>query len=396
MTFQIDHGLTYFNSSYGTVPTYVSNYQKRLLQECESNPYEWFTRTYKDKLGVTKHKLSTYLHSNPKDFVFVDNTSSGANSVFNSISSQCNASSAIIILDIAYGLIVNLAAKYREIYGCVVEIIAINIHNLSEISVSINDKIDELMEKGLKTVLVCIDHISSCPGILLPVMDIAKTCKAQNVPLLVDAAHAIGQVDINLRCLGNAGVCYWISDCHKWFFTPKGCAVLWVREDKQNNIFPVIDCATIGTKGCLVKKNDDSHHLSDFEQRFTYLGTKDYTPWLSVEAAIDFVQEVGGYQALINRNNKLAIYAQNYISHSLQTSSPNCLTSMVNLQLPKKVNSTELASDIMETLRNLYGIYLVVYEYPYQSKQFYIRLCIQLFIEEKDIFYLHDKLLSII
>lgn len=382
--FQINNNIINFNCSYGTVPKMVKEYQEKLLGECESNPYEWFTKTYREKLDVVRDRLSSYLHCQKCDLVFVDNTSSGANSVFNSISFHKH--SAIIILDIAYGLILNLANKMNKLTGCHIHTISVDIREVHYLPNQISNAIDMLKMKNYQVDLVCCDHISSCPGILLPVKEIAKACLLKNVPLLVDAAHAIGQVEINLDELGKHGVRYWVTDCHKWFFSPKGAALLWVHKDKQDNVFPVIDCATIGTKGCITEKN--SLQLSDFESRFLYLGTKDYTPWLSVHKAIYFVELMGGYSYIIQRNREFTLKAQEKLCLSLNTQSPFCedtIVSMINVRLPERVSNSLIASRLMKALRELYKIYVVIYEYPCDSSNFYLRLCTQLFIQDEEI-----------
>lgn len=385
--FQIDRDITNFNCSYGTVPKMVKVYQEKLLGECELNPYEWFTKTYREKLDTVRDRLSSYLHCQKCDLVFVDNTSSGANSVFNSFS--FHKDSAIIILDIAYGLILNLANKMNKLTGCHIHTVTIDIRAIDYLPNQIANAIEMLEKKGYHVDLVCCDHIASCPGILLPIKEVAKACLLKNVSLLVDAAHAIGQVEINLDELGKDGVRYWVTDCHKWFFSPKGAALLWVHKDKQDNVFPAIDCATIGTKGCITEKN--SLQLSEFESRFLYLGTKDYTPWLSVRKAIYFVELMGGYSYIIQRNREFTLKSQEQLCLLLNTQSPfhnDTIVSMINVRLPERISNSLIASRLMKALRELYKIYVVIYEYPCESSNFYLRLCTQLFIQNEDIDFL--------
>lgn len=83
--FCINKNALYFNASYGVVPKNVREYHSKLLTECEHNPYKWFTSKYKNKVLETKLRLSSYINCSTHDFVIVDNSSSGANSVFNSI-----------------------------------------------------------------------------------------------------------------------------------------------------------------------------------------------------------------------------------------------------------------------------------------------------------------------
>lgn len=386
-SFQVSKDVLNFNCSYGTVPKVVREYQKDLLEKCESNPYEWFTKTYRDKLECVRTKCAKFLSCRKEDFVFVDNTSSGANSVFNSIDFRSN--SAIIITDIAYGLIVNLANKMNRLFGSTVHVVEVDVFNLNTLPDKITQAIDHLVQEGYTVELVCCDHIASCPGILLPIEKVGEACSSRKISLMVDAAHAIGQIDINLKELEACGVTYWITDCHKWFFSPKGSAIMWVQKDKQSKVYPVIDCATIGTKGCITEKT--RLRLTEFENRFLYLGTKDYTPWLSVKKALDFIEYMGGYLKIIQRNKQLAIQAQETLCYAIHTRchfTNESTVSMANIPLPTVISNMFIASYLMDTLREVYNIYVIIYEYPLNSSKYFLRLSLQLFINEDDIDFL--------
>jgi hypothetical protein len=75
-----------------------------------------------------------------------------------------------------------------------------------------------------------IDHITSCPAVVLPVRRIADACRRRGVPLLVDGAHALGHLPLDLSALGAD---FYVANAHKWLFAPKSAAVLWVRRDRQ-------------------------------------------------------------------------------------------------------------------------------------------------------------------
>lgn len=385
--FQLTKTVVNFNCSYGTVPKVVREYQNNLSAQCESNPYLWFTKTYREKLESVRIKLAKFLSCRKEDFVFVDNTSSGANSVFNSIDFRSN--SAVVITDIAYGLIVNLAKKMHRLFGSTVHVVEVNVLNLNTLPDKITEAIDYLVQEGYNVELVCCEHIASCPGILLPVEKVAQACSSRNIPLMVDAAHAIGQININLEELGACGVTYWITDCHKWFFSPKGSAIMWVHKNKQNNVHPVIDCATIGTKGCITEKSRS--RLTEFEYRFLYLGTKDYTPWLSINKALEFVDSMGGYSYIIDRNRQLAIEAQQSVCEAIQTNTSftnESTASIANIPLPAVISNKFIASYLMDTLRDVYNTYVVIYEYPFNSSKYFLRLCLQLFITDEEVDFL--------
>jgi selenocysteine lyase/cysteine desulfurase len=49
-----------------------------------------------------------------------------------------------------------------------------------------------------QTIVAVIDAIASNPGVLLPWEEMARICKEEGVYSLIDAAHAIGQISLDL------------------------------------------------------------------------------------------------------------------------------------------------------------------------------------------------------
>jgi hercynylcysteine S-oxide lyase len=45
------------------------------------------------------------------------------------------------------------------------------------------------------------DHISSTPHMILPIKEIIGMMRRKGVPTLIDGAHAVGQVQLNLKNL---------------------------------------------------------------------------------------------------------------------------------------------------------------------------------------------------
>ena len=75
-------------------------------------------------------------------------------------------------------------------------------------------------------IVAVIDALISNPGIWLPWQEMVKIAKEGGIMTVVDAAHAIGQeVGIDLKKVDPD---FWISNCHKWLYAKRGCAILYV------------------------------------------------------------------------------------------------------------------------------------------------------------------------
>lgn len=101
--------------------------------------------------------------------------------------------------------------------------------DLSQLASSIDA---HLHQGNTKTRLAIVDHITSGTGLILPLSQIIDVCHAKDVQVCVDGAHAIGQVEIDLKGLEPD---YYVSNLHKWLFASKGCAFLYVHKKHLNS-----------------------------------------------------------------------------------------------------------------------------------------------------------------
>jgi len=80
--------------------------------------------------------------------------------------------------------------------------------------------------------LVHLTAVASHSGVVQPLSMIAELCRELGLPLVVDAAQALGQVD----CAVGADVTY--STSRKWIAGPRGVGFLAVRTDLMERLTP--------------------------------------------------------------------------------------------------------------------------------------------------------------
>ena len=150
--------------------------------------------------------------------VLIDNVTTGINSILRSFSFTCNDS--ILLSSNTYPMI-------KEVCKFIQKTSKVQIHYYQASSTeTLRNKLQFLasFESGLKSLtgnlrVVIMDHIISLPGFLLPLKEMIILCKKYKVISIVDAAHAIGQVDIDLSDLDPD---FYVTNLYKWMFSPKG------------------------------------------------------------------------------------------------------------------------------------------------------------------------------
>ena len=152
------------------------------------------------------------------------------------------------------------------------------------------------------TIVLDFMIISPLGAIVMPVQRITAACHAAGVPVLIDGAHAPGQIDLDLTAIGAD---WYVGNCHKWLCAPKGCAFLYATPSAQGDLHP----GTI------------SHFYGQgFVAEFDWTGTTDPSRFLAVEEAIALARDNGVAWVGVRRGNHAgaaAVYAAMPVPHDM-------------------------------------------------------------------------------
>ena len=138
-----------------------------------------------------------------------------------------------------------------------------------------------------RTRLVVLDHVTSPTAIVFPVRELTALCRKAGAQVLIDGAHGPGMLSLDIPLIDAD---WYVGNCHKWLMAPKGSGFLWVSPARQREIHPLVISHGYGL---------------GFRGEFDWVGTRDYTAWLTIPAAIDLHMRFGG-QCLRDRNVLLA------------------------------------------------------------------------------------------
>jgi len=280
--FLLEPGMAFLNhGSYGAAPKEVLAVQSDLRHRLESQPVRFMSRELPQRLADASAALADFVGAEPADLVFVENATAGCNAVLRSL--RLKPGDEILITDHIYPAVRNILRHVSAESGALlVEVhLPFPVNGPTEVLEAVTAKLSAC------TRLVVLDLITSPTATILPVAEIAQAARAVGAQVLVDAAHAPGQIDFDVTALGAD----WVTgNAHKWLFAPKGAAFLWADPGSQADIHPTVISHGYG-KG--------------FQAEFTWTGTRDPSAWLAVPAAIDFYRKIGD-RAVRNHNQDLA------------------------------------------------------------------------------------------
>jgi isopenicillin-N epimerase len=274
--FHLDPTIHFLNhGSYGATPKPVfeayQNWQLRL----ERQPVLFLSRELAGLLKESRQALGDYLNASADDLVYIPNATHGVNIVAHSL--DLKPEDEILTTDHEYG-----ACDFTWDFVCA-KTGAKYIHQSIPLPVRTEDEIVEQFWKGVtsQTKAVYLSHITSSTALRLPVEKICQRARDAGILSIIDAAHAPGQIPVDLQLL-DADIVF--GNCHKWMLAPKGAAFLYVHREIQDLINPFV--VSWGTN-----PTPDIATGSRFVDILQWTGTKDPAAALTVPAAIQFMQD---------------------------------------------------------------------------------------------------------
>ena len=379
--FMHEPGTAFCNhGSYGAVPKSVFNHQEELRKKCESHLNRFIWDEAMPRYKYTIERVSKFVQCSPETLVLIENVTTGVATVLNHINVQSNG--AILINSHTYPSVRNAVKLLTEKIGATLISIPIPIPIISENQVL--DVFHNVLKqhKNTKIGLAIADHISSCSAIQFPVKKLVRMFDDFNIPVLVDGAHAPGQVELALEDL-NAD--YYVGNFHKWGYAPRGCAILRIHPKYRETLYPLVI----------------SHFYNgDLHDRFHFQGTRDNSAFFSLPNALDFYNNIGGYEKIIPYNSQLVRWAQELICSELKTKKldiPSSLEApcMVCVELPKKLDENGEVVPGWKISLELQEKFRVVAPITEFNQKHWVRLSANVYNTKNDYHKLSDALIQI-
>jgi len=276
-SFGLDPEILHLNhGAFGVAPVRVRRNAEAWRDRAERNPHRFNRVDLPPLVAAAREQAAAFLRIDPSRAAWVRNVSEGVSAVLGSL--ELRPGDELVIGSHGYGAVA-MALRHRG---------ARTGARVVEAAFPVGADDDTIISAyaaacSSRTRLVVVDRITSPTATVIPVTAVTAAIAGPGRSVLIDAAHAPGQLPDDIAA---SGADHWIGNLHKWAYAPRGSAILWSRP------------------GADVTPTVLSWQLEDgYAAAFDYPGTWDYAGWLAAPDGLAYWAELGGWDAVAGLAN---------------------------------------------------------------------------------------------
>lgn len=259
----LEDGTTYLNhAGFGATPKCVLEAAAVWRHQMEAEPVRFMEEELIPALQDTAQRLAEFFGADGTGLAFVDNATTGMNAVLQSV--DLRPGDEVVTSNQVYQAVRRTLEFVCNAQGAALKCAEIPFP-LSPDPINAKQEILDAIEGKLssRTRLLVIDHITSHTAIHLPLLQILAMARDRNIPVLVDGAHAPGNLPLDMKAYAAAGLTWYVGNCHKWLCGAKSAGFLWTHPDWRGSVRPPVIGNTFGDGYC---------------EAFLWPGTRDFSP----------------------------------------------------------------------------------------------------------------------
>ncbi len=289
------------HGSYGGCPLDVLDAADGLRDRLEAAPMQFLVLEWQTEIDRARDALATFLRAPSERLAFMPNATTGVAIAL--ASSQVDAGDELITTSHAYRACKNQLDRLAATRGARVVVVPIALPFDADAFVTAFTS-----QITANTKLALLDHITSPTALRMPLDRLIAPLASRGVQIIVDGAHAPGQIALDVGAQLDAGVTWYAGNSHKWLCAPKGTGFL-VASATAPPPRPVVT-----SHGASAEYGPENRYHAELD----WMGTHDPTPHLSVPIAIATIAEMAnGWAHVVARNHALAIQMRDRLVDAL-------------------------------------------------------------------------------
>ncbi|MEQ1699691.1 MAG: aminotransferase class V-fold PLP-dependent enzyme [Ilumatobacteraceae bacterium] len=336
--FLLDDDFVFLNhGSFGAVPRVVQEAYEGLQREMERNPVAWLQREAEPRMASARSRLASFVGASADDVVFFPNPTTAVNMVAHSI--RLEPGDQVVTTDHEYGAMYRTWTKYCREAGAEYVRVPIPLPVTTE-----EDFVERVWSAVTpRTKVLFLDHLTSATALIFPVAELCRRARAAGIISIIDGAHVPGHIPLDLATL-DCDV--YVGALHKWLCTPKGSSFLYASPAAQQWLQPLV-----------VSWGWESDHpsASQFIDHHEWQGTRDLSPFLALEAALDFRASYD-WAAVQAESHRLTLHTRRRVNEltgleSISPDSTDWIGQIASIRLPSHVDPVALKTRLFDEYR---------------------------------------------
>jgi isopenicillin-N epimerase len=290
------------HGSFGGCPRAVLDAANAWRARLEAAPMQFFVLDWQERLDAARAALAAFVGAPAERMAFVPNATTGVATALGSLSGTLAAGDEIVVTDHGYRAVRNQVMRLVDERDVTLVTVPLPLPFETDAAVA-------AIERSItaRTRIIVLDHITSPTALVLPVERIARSAALRGIAVVVDGAHAPGQLALDVSALLAAGVTYYAGNNHKWLCAPKASGFV------------------VAAPGAAVRPVVTSHGASPeygppnrLHAALDWMGAYDPSAQLAVPVAIDEVARLGGgWPSVLARNHALALAMRAELAEAL-------------------------------------------------------------------------------
>ncbi len=285
----INHG------SFGGCPRAVFDAALEWRRRLEASPMKFLVLEWQNEVDAAREALAQFVRAPADRLAFMPNATTGvATALASTVAAKPLATGdEILVTDHGYRAVKHQVRRIADAAGARVVTATLPLPYAAHAA------IDAIVASVTdRTRIVVLDQITSPTALVQPLDRIVPVLAARGITVIIDGAHAPGQLALDVGALLDAGVTWFAGNNHKWLCAPKGTGFV-IAAPGAATARPVV------TSHGAAPEYGPANRL---HAELDWMGTNDPAPHLSVPTAIRTIASMAnGWPTAIARNHALVL-----------------------------------------------------------------------------------------
>lgn len=300
------------HGSYGAAPKVVIDAQSKALHDSMGFPDQYIRERHYGISMAARQELANVLDADIDNLVLCVNATTALNAVIRSY--PFARGDKVLKFTTIYGSIDNTLRMMNEKFGLEVAEIRLDYSGEPPSFDEIAGMLAAKLEEDSSIRMAIFDVVTSQPGVRFPFERCVEVCREYGVLSCVDGAHCVGLVDVSLKQVKPD---FFTTNAHKWFFSSRSVAALYVDRAHHHLINSLPVSAVYYPASQVLSPEKEKVRLAE---TFDYVGTADHSAVQAIPTAARFRREVlGGEKEILRYQRELSEKAAAYLCRELGT-----------------------------------------------------------------------------